>query len=176
MRKKRPILHVFTVFSSWDYFPNLNEYFFELNSFWIIFEFFELNNFLNEYFWFNFELNIESNHFLAQFNVKMNNQNVSATPNLGPQQIPVFVLCTISKNPIGFICFGRQNVNRFKKWFWIYRIIHEQFCVCLATKKPSHQTAFPTNSRPTSTFVIVWFELDAIIIGSDLMMLDVACL
>ena len=39
-----------------------------------------MNNFLNEYFWFNFELNIELNQFLARFNVKMNNQNVSATP------------------------------------------------------------------------------------------------
>ena len=39
-----------------------------------------MNNLLNEYFWFNFELNIELNQFLARFNVKMNNQNVSATP------------------------------------------------------------------------------------------------
>ena len=43
-----------------------------------------MNNFLNEYFWFNFELNIELNHFLARFNVKMNNQNVSATPTPSP--------------------------------------------------------------------------------------------
>ena len=48
----------FTVFSSWDYFSNLNEYF-----------------------WFNFELNIELNQFLARFNVKMNNQNVPPTPS-----------------------------------------------------------------------------------------------
>ena len=40
-----------------------------------------MNNSLNEYLRFNFELNIELNHFLARFNVKMNNQNVSATPN-----------------------------------------------------------------------------------------------
>ena len=39
-----------------------------------------MNNFLYEYFVFNFELNIELNHFLARFNVKINNQNVSATP------------------------------------------------------------------------------------------------
>ena len=39
-----------------------------------------MNNILNEYFRFNFELNIELNHFSARFNVKMNNQNVSATP------------------------------------------------------------------------------------------------
>ena len=44
-----------------------------------------INNFLNEYFLFNFELNIELNHFLAQFNVKMNNQNVSAIPIHSPQ-------------------------------------------------------------------------------------------
>ena len=37
---------------------------------------------MNEYLRFNFELNIELNHFLARFNVKMNNQNVSATPNI----------------------------------------------------------------------------------------------
>ena len=43
-----------------------------------------MNNFLNEYFWFNFELNIELNQFLARFNVKMNNQNVSATPTRNP--------------------------------------------------------------------------------------------
>ena len=36
-----------------------------------------MNNSLNEYLRFNFELN----HFLARFNVKMNNQNVSPTPN-----------------------------------------------------------------------------------------------
>ena len=39
-----------------------------------------MNNSLNEYLRFNFELNIELNHFLARFNVKMNNQNVSPTP------------------------------------------------------------------------------------------------
>ena len=41
---------------------------------------FELNNFLYDYFWFNFELNIKLNHFLARFNVKMNNHTVSLTP------------------------------------------------------------------------------------------------
>ena len=41
-----------------------------------------MNNSLNEYLRFNFELNIELNHFLARFNVKMNNQNVSPTPRL----------------------------------------------------------------------------------------------
>ena len=46
----------------------LNEYF------WFNFEWIIL---LNEYSWFNFELNIELNHFLAQFNVKMNIQNLS---------------------------------------------------------------------------------------------------
>ena len=40
-----------------------------------------MNNLLNEYLRFNFELNIELNHFLARFNVKMNNQNVSLTPS-----------------------------------------------------------------------------------------------
>ena len=49
-----------------------------------------MNNSLNEYLRFNFELNIELNHFLARFNVKMNNQNVSPTPNdrliCAPQQ------------------------------------------------------------------------------------------
>ena len=40
-----------------------------------------MNNSLNEYLRFNFELNIELNHFLARFNVKMNNQNVSPTPS-----------------------------------------------------------------------------------------------
>ena len=35
-----------------------------------------MNNSLNEYFLFNFELN----QFLARFNVKMNNQNLSPTP------------------------------------------------------------------------------------------------
>ena len=36
-----------------------------------------MNNFLNEYFGFCFELNFELNHFSAQFNEKMNFQNVS---------------------------------------------------------------------------------------------------
>ena len=40
-----------------------------------------MNNLLNEYLRFNFELNIELNHFLARFKVKMNDQNLSATPN-----------------------------------------------------------------------------------------------
>ena len=39
-----------------------------------------MNNSLNEYLRFNFELNIELNNFLARFNVTMINQNVSATP------------------------------------------------------------------------------------------------
>ena len=47
-----------------------------------------MNNSLNEYLRFNFELNIELNHFLAQFNVKMNNQNVSATPTCTRVQRP----------------------------------------------------------------------------------------
>ena len=37
-----------------------------------------MNNSLNEYFQFNFELN----NLLARFNVKMNNQNVSSTPRM----------------------------------------------------------------------------------------------
>ena len=36
-----------------------------------------MNNSLNEYFGFYFELNIELNHFFARFNEKMNIQNVS---------------------------------------------------------------------------------------------------
>ena len=52
-----------------------------------------MNNFLNEYFWFNFELNIELNQFLARFNVKINNQNVSATPRGGGEEE---ILCEIS--------------------------------------------------------------------------------
>ena len=36
-----------------------------------------MNNFLNEYFGFCFELNFELNHFWAKFNEKMNFQNVS---------------------------------------------------------------------------------------------------
>ena len=43
-----------------------------------------MNNLLNEYFRFNFEMNIELNYLLARFNVKMNNQNVSATPTPQP--------------------------------------------------------------------------------------------
>ena len=43
-----------------------------------------MNNSLNEYLRFNFELNIELNQFLARFNVKMNNQNVPPTPTSPP--------------------------------------------------------------------------------------------
>ena len=42
-----------------------------------------MNNFLNKYFGFYFELNIELNHFLARFNEKMNIQNVSARARWG---------------------------------------------------------------------------------------------
>ena len=49
-----------------------------------------MNNSLNEYLRFNFELNIELNHFLARFNVKMNNQNVSPTPIYGSyEHVPI---------------------------------------------------------------------------------------
>ena len=66
-----------------------------------------MNNSLNEYLRFNFELNIELNHFLARFNVKMNNQNVSATPTPGTstleQNAQHFLQCTalysVTKNP-----------------------------------------------------------------------------
>ena len=70
LSKKRPILHVFfTVFHCISLFCQALIFFqFE----WIIL--------LNEYSWFNFELNIELNHFLARFNVKMNNQNLSPSP------------------------------------------------------------------------------------------------
>ena len=37
-----------------------------------------MNFWLNEYFKFSFELNIELNHFWARFNVWLNNRNVSA--------------------------------------------------------------------------------------------------
>ena len=50
---------------------------------WIFLTQFEWIILLNEYSRFNFELNIELNHFLARFNVKMNNQNLSATPSDG---------------------------------------------------------------------------------------------
>ena len=43
-----------------------------------------MNIFLNEYFGFYFELNIELNHFLARFNEKMNIQNVSARASVKP--------------------------------------------------------------------------------------------
>ena len=49
----------------------------------LIFFQFEWIILLNEYSRFNFELNIELNHFFARFNVKMNNQNISATPSAG---------------------------------------------------------------------------------------------
>ena len=50
-----------------------------------------------EYSRFNFELNIELNHFLARFNVKMNNQNLSATPT---QQKGNLLKITISATAI----------------------------------------------------------------------------
>ena len=67
LSKKRPILHVF--FTVFHCFLKL----------WFFFQF-EWIILLNEYSRFNFELNIEFNHFFARFNVKMNNQNVSLTP------------------------------------------------------------------------------------------------
>ena len=42
-----------------------------------------MNDLLNEYVGFYFELNIELNHFLARFNEKMNIQNVSARASWG---------------------------------------------------------------------------------------------
>ena len=70
-----PVFHCFLklwfVFQ-FEWIISLNEYF------WFNFEWIIL---LNEYSRFNFELNIELNHFLARFNVKMNNQNLSATPS-----------------------------------------------------------------------------------------------
>ena len=68
LSKKSPILHVFHSFSLFSQAL----IFFQFK--WIIL--------LNEYPWFNFELNIELNHFLARFNVKMNNQNLWATPTV----------------------------------------------------------------------------------------------
>ena len=53
-----------------------------------------MNNFLNEYFGFYFELNIELNHFLARFNEKMNIQNVSTRANADEIQ-------TVSENSKG---------------------------------------------------------------------------
>ena len=41
-----------------------------------------MNFWLNEYFKFSFELNIELNHFWARFNVWLNNRNVSARASL----------------------------------------------------------------------------------------------
>ena len=73
-----PVFHCFLklwfVFQ-FEWIILLNEYF------WFNFEWIIL---LNEYSRFNFELNIELNHFLARFNVKMNNQNLSATPTWTP--------------------------------------------------------------------------------------------
>ena len=68
----------------------LNEYF------WFNFEWIIL---LNEYSRFNFELNIELNHFLARFNVKMNNQNLSATPS---QQSPFLEKKHLHSLPLSF--------------------------------------------------------------------------
>ena len=92
----------------------LNEYF------WFNFE---LNNLLNEYFWFNFELNIELNHFLARFNVKMNNQNVSATPSEGSPS-PFFLPGGHRWQPLPSLIVwqhcGRKNLHHIRtkpcKW------------------------------------------------------------
>ena len=70
-----PVFHCFLklwfVFQ-FEWIILLNEYFL-FNFEWIIL--------LNEYSWFNFELNIVLNHFLARFNVKMNDQNLSPCPS-----------------------------------------------------------------------------------------------
>ena len=59
-----------------EYFYWMNNQIFWMNIFWINNQFyFWMNILLNEYFRFDFELNIELNHFLARFNVWMNNQN-----------------------------------------------------------------------------------------------------
>ena len=42
-------------------------------------------------------MNIELNHFLAGFNVKMNNQNVSATPKSGPGPLPMWVINLVTR-------------------------------------------------------------------------------
>ena len=60
-----------------------------------------MNNLLNEYLRFNFELNIELNHFLARFNIKMNIQNLS-----GPWQVLETLLCC--KKVAGFLFYFVQ--------------------------------------------------------------------
>ena len=81
-----------------------------------------MNNFLNEYFWFNFELNIELNQILARFNVKMNNQNVSATPNANSTPLSFGLLLMLanyknwgfpsnSKLKLKYICLLIQTVD-----------------------------------------------------------------
>ena len=71
-----------------------------------------MNNFLNEYFLFNFELNIELNQILARFNVKMNNQNVSVTPS----QLCLWQ-CFCWAIKMAFTCGLASQVNLFKRPF-----------------------------------------------------------
>ena len=61
-----------------------------------------MNNLLNEYFRLDFDLNIELNHFLARFNAKMNNQNVSATPIPNPVDI--------GTNPLPHVHYGINTI------------------------------------------------------------------
>ena len=72
-----------------------------------------INNLLNEYFLLNFELNIELNHFLARFNVKMNNQNVSATPSLIGEQYNVKIInsTTTTTMTLGWVVQGLNIVH-----------------------------------------------------------------
>ena len=61
-----------------------------------------MNIFLNEYFGFWFELNFELNHFSAQFNEKMNFQNIPHTPTAECRYYTFpFLLHTL----FGFVCF-----------------------------------------------------------------------
>ena len=92
-----------------EWIISLNEYF------WFNFEWIIL---LNEYSRFNFELNIELNHFFARFNVKMNNQNISATPShklkISPQKLSSKIVINVSKftslSVHQFISRGRRYV------------------------------------------------------------------
>ena len=82
----------------------LNEYF------WFNFEWIIL---LNEYSWFNFELNIELHHFLARFNVKMNDQNLSPCPICVPSNIEENKTNTMTRWHSTWDCFCFTCVDFF---------------------------------------------------------------
>ena len=115
-----------------------------------------MNFWLNEYFKFCFELNIELNHFWAQFNVWLNNWNVSNRASKASYRTSFCQLCLIASS-LPLMWSGFRKIEEEKKFAEIFTTYHLQVYVYECQMKFSCLNFF-VHDKPISTKTLLNFN------------------